>query len=339
MGRRAGMEIWPVENTRSTVGSTLHDFIPHARAIDIATAFVTSRGLDEVLPALRKASYHAPVRIIAGVKECFTEPAALRRLLTHCRERGETFRVKVSRDPRFHWKAYYVARGNKALTIIGSSNLTADGLGAAGELNVALSLAAESEAYLALHRPFDKEWNRAMPLSGEWINQYEVHRQQYPPPHHTPIGPLRRLLGSKAQRSRRKRERHEVRFGILYCEGYFAKATSKIIEQTTHWDEKHWLPIAAMAAIEPAQRMVLFDFVDRLAYLTEVMDTETTQRTPDGKHFAALVQIKGTRRRRMTRSFWAALKAAGLIRTQTDVKVNKFVSPAGWERFENHFRR
>lgn len=235
MGSSNLSDIWPIENRRTTVGSELRSIIPTATNVDIATAYVTNSALDSILPALRKASYAGPVRIIAGIKDSFTEPSALRRLLTVSRERGEVFKIKLSRDPHFHWKAYYVVNGKTATAIIGSSNLTSDGLGTSGELNIAVSLSFASRTFRTLHKPFDKEWARAAVRDEAWVKLYESHRLRHPPCH-VPLGPTAKLLGMKP--SMRDPSRPDFRRGLLYCEGYFSRATDKVIEETTNWDDK-----------------------------------------------------------------------------------------------------
>jgi HKD family nuclease len=90
--------------------------------IDIAVAFVTAAGLDSLEFLLKQAASKGSVRVITGLYQGFTEPKALWTLLRAQEETGGRLSVRVSRDDRFHWKAYMLVKRDSAKVVIGSSN-------------------------------------------------------------------------------------------------------------------------------------------------------------------------------------------------------------------------
>jgi HKD family nuclease len=108
------------------------------RATDVAigVAFVTQSGLDDILQSLRQVAVIGRVHILTGLYQKVTESRALKTLLRVQEETRGQFSVRLSTEPQFHRKVYMLrGRTNNAI-IVGSSNLTRDGLRSGGELNL-----------------------------------------------------------------------------------------------------------------------------------------------------------------------------------------------------------
>jgi hypothetical protein len=71
-------------------------------------------------------------------------------------------------------------------------------------------------------------------------------------------------------------------------------------------------------------QVVLFDVAAKRVELVEVMRTATTDRTtPDGRHFIAFKQVRGSFRRRIRHTLWTKLREAGVVTTAAEVAQRK----------------
>jgi HKD family nuclease len=193
------VRIGTIENTGP---NTLLAFLRHAGAacdrIDIAVAFVTAAGLDSLLGLLKQAASRGHVRILTGLYQKVTEPKALRTLLREQDQSDGRLSVRLSRDGHFHWKTYILVKSHTARVVIGSSNLTGEGLHETGELNVVLSLSTESKEFIELKRIYERHWERnSKPLTDEIVTRYEDLRKEVAQVLKPPSVPIRRILGEK----------------------------------------------------------------------------------------------------------------------------------------------
>jgi HKD family nuclease len=123
-------------NGPDNLRDTLRFRLRRASNVSIAVAFVTRAGLDDIVQALRQVAANGSVRLLTGLYQKVTEPEALRTLLRIQEETRGRFSVRLSREPRFHRKLYLLYSRKNATAIIGSSNLTSEGLRSGGELNL-----------------------------------------------------------------------------------------------------------------------------------------------------------------------------------------------------------
>jgi HKD family nuclease len=65
----------------NTLKAYLADAIPRAYGADLAIAFITENGLYQILHLLKRTAERRPVRILTGLFQFVTEPAALVALL------------------------------------------------------------------------------------------------------------------------------------------------------------------------------------------------------------------------------------------------------------------
>ena len=119
------------DNLRDTLKARLHT----ASHVSLAVAFITRSGVEEIVQPLREAAGRGKVRLLTGLYQKVTQPEALEVLLRLQRQTKVRLETRVSCDPTFHRKLYLLQRGTTAYVIIGSSNLTREGLQSGGELN------------------------------------------------------------------------------------------------------------------------------------------------------------------------------------------------------------
>ncbi|HWE94277.1 MAG TPA: phospholipase D-like domain-containing protein [Tepidisphaeraceae bacterium] len=213
----------------------LNEHIRTSTNVDIAVAFVTGPGLAQLLPILKKASMRGSVRLLTGLYQCFTDPQALKLLLAQQIDTNNRLAVRLSTDPHFHWKAYFLTMRQKAIAVVGSSNLTAEGLAGTGEYNAVISLRKKSAAFRSLCKPFEKEWTRAKPLYAEQIARYERARPNLIKVLQPSIS-LREILGARSSPS--EVEKVERQYWRVWIAGFVADETEEIVSASTDWDEK-----------------------------------------------------------------------------------------------------
>jgi HKD family nuclease len=227
MGRAA--RIGTVTNTGlNTLARFLDAQGKGCERIDIAVAFVTAAGLDQVLHLLKRVAAKGEVRILTGFYQGFTEPKALRTLLREQRNTAGRLSVKVSNDPHFHWKAYLLVKKATARVVVGSSNLTADGLNQTGELNLALSVGTSSKAFRDVSRVFNDHWTgKSAPLTASVVGKYETWREAAGgSPRHRKV-PIKKLISGAAKAE--KPQPTEVRYWRVGLTGYFSDETEAIL--------------------------------------------------------------------------------------------------------------
>jgi HKD family nuclease len=327
-----GVRIGTIENSGP---NTLVAFLRNAGAgcaqIDIAVAFITAAGLDSLLFLLKKAASRGRVRVLTGLYQGFTEPKALWTLLREQEQTGGRLSVRVSKDGHFHWKAYMLAKKAAAKVVVGSSNLTDDGLHQTGELNVVLSLGTSSKEFAELQRVFEQHWQaKSEPLTGEIVAKYDDWRKETGGVLKHRSVPIRRILAG-APKKRVKRQ--EARYWRTCIDGHLDDETVDLLTQITDWDRRGygyfstWRP-----TFRPGDRVILFDLSDKYLGVIEIKDTtQTPVRTPDGCHFAAYRRVRGFVRRRLVPNRWKALKAAGVLKRKDDAYVTRKLSK---ERFD-----
>jgi HKD family nuclease len=342
MTGRLAIQVGAIENAGpNTLVSFLRNAGSGCSRIDLAAAFVTSAGLDSLLYLLKKTAARGSVRLLTGLYQGFTEPAALWTLLQAQDETEGRLSVRLSHDQHFHWKAYFLMRRKTAYIVAGSSNLTDDGLHKSGELNVVLTVHRDARQFAVLHGIFQRHWDtEAVQLSAEIIAEYERWRKQAGINSKRVLVPLRQILG-KAKRKPSQPTDLPQRYWRAWIDGTIDPKTEEVLKETTNWDKKGYSYFSTWKpAYRKGERVVLFDLNAKSVLVVQIITTTVTPvRTPDGRHFAAYRKVRGLPRRRLIRSRWQALKASGLLRRKADAYATKRLSAARYERFVENLRR
>lgn len=303
-----------------------------AKASDvcIAVAFVTESGLDEIIQPLRRVATRGKVRLITGLYQRFTEPKALKTLLRIQTETRGNFSVQLSREPQFHRKVFLLESRTQAVAIVGSSNLTREGLQSGGELNLMVSLPKSAPSYKRLKEAFEKDWEkrRSVPLTAEQVERYENDR---PPPFRQKSyteGQLKKILGAEPTYEKATVKDTSINLWRSCITGFAKKRTERIISETTNWDYKNytWFGTGGPHRYKIGDRIFLFDFAIQRLEFVEVKDiTRTPIPTPDGRHFVAFRRVSNYSRRFSIR-LWKELESIG-IRKKDARDIHKKISP------------
>ncbi|MGE5296878.1 MAG: phospholipase D-like domain-containing protein [Solirubrobacterales bacterium] len=299
---------------------TLKAQISHASEVSIAVAFITQAGLDEIVQPLQQVATNGKVRLLTGLYQKFTEPRALRTLCRLQRQTQGRLSVRLSREPQFHRKLYVLTNRVYATAILGSSNLTQDGLRSGGELNLMMRLPTNSVVFKKMAKAFDNDWeHRAVPLTREQIVEYEKDRETVPAQKSFTSKQLKTILGVSPSHSEARADGQDPpeRFWRDCVTGIAAKRTQQVISDTTNWDEKgySWYSLGGVHPYANGDRILLFDFYDERVRLVKVRGIAHTKvATPDGRHFVAYRPLAKAEWR-FSKGLWAALRDEGINRT------------------------
>jgi HKD family nuclease len=342
MPKRSTIRLGAIENAGpNTLMSHLKSAGSTAVEIDIAVAFVTAAGLDSVLYLLKKAAARGRVRLLTGLYQGFTEPKALGKLLREQQQTDGRLAVQVSLDPHFHWKAYFLAGKTNADVIIGSSNLTDDGLRRSGEFNVVLPLRKSSKQFQALHDIFERHWSaKSKPLTDEALRKYEAWRASAMVPTGFHRVPVSKILGSS--HTTKPKVAREVRYWRTCVDALLSEETLALLREITDWDKKGYGYFATEKPFyQVGDRVVFFDFADKNVCVIEIKDTTSAPPpgTSDGVHFAAYKQVKEIPLRKLIRNRWKYLRASGLIRLKRYAYFTRSLSAKRFEQFVANLRQ
>jgi HKD family nuclease len=314
----------------NTVQAALLHLLPNATTAELHVAFATSEGVTRLLRRLRRPR---EVRVLVSLWQAFTEPKALRLLLEVQGGAGGRLQVRVILE-RFHRKLYVISRRTRLDVIVGSANLTAEGLNARDELSVLFGVKQGSAAASAVRSTLDRWWDLGAPLNAEIIRAYERLRRSVPPRPKVSLLDLRQLISEgRSRSSTRSGSPSNVanRLWIDSIAGYAQEPTKQIINDETNWDRRGWdWYSCGRRAMRKGDRILLLDWAGSTpwAEVVEVTDSvKTAVPTPDGRYFAAYKAERRRRRRQLTTKARASLRTVGIGRKQYFEQV----SPRRWQ--------
>ncbi len=334
-----------------SLSRVLRDLLTRATNADLAVAFATEAGVGQILRRLYEVARRGRARVLTGLFEHVTEPGALRLLLRAEEDTRGRLSVRVARHNKFHAKLYLVRRGRALYAIVGSSNLTEDGLLSSGERNVLLRLPAKSAEGRRLTELFDAEWGRqrSAKVTREFIRHYE--RVRRPPQRATRAKSVSALLreGVNSERAAHPGEDEEPTYWRTYVGGVTAQRTVDVIAEETDWEQKgYWwfsLPLqATVRKIREGDRLLMFDLTPGAENLfaAKVIDKvpRTSRPTPDGRSFVAVRRLRWLPARRLTARRWNILvERRGLLRNRHAARQHRHLKPHQWERFLDGLRK
>lgn len=161
----------------------LVELLDQASAVDIAVAFTMQSGVNLIFLHLQDVlDRGGRVRILTGDYLGISEPNALRLL---CDLTGDV-QVKVyeAGSISFHPKSYILYRGpGEGTAFVGSSNLSQTALRIGVEWNYRVVTAHDRIGFAHVVEGFERLFaqGRTLPLTPQWIDQYEQRRRSLPP--------------------------------------------------------------------------------------------------------------------------------------------------------------
>ena len=155
-------------------------------------AFISSEALRTLFGAFLEHSQAGGVsRLITSTKNMWNEPKAFWELLRIKNEAHVDVRIwegrnQQSRNKAFHPKGYIFARhmrdGKPYFNVyIGSSNLTPPALNSQREWNLKVSSSGDGALIDQLREEVSTQVSESIPLTEDWIEQYEEDFKKYPP--------------------------------------------------------------------------------------------------------------------------------------------------------------
>lgn len=153
----------------NTMYEALKNELEFADSYIFSVAFVTEDGIGTIKQQL--VEFEGPGTIITSAYQDFNEPAAFRELLTL-----NNVDVFVMDDYVHHAKGYIFNHGDHTTALVGSSNLTRYALMVNQEWNLRVSTHRDGDIASQLHTGIAQHLEKAVPLTEEWIAQYEERR-------------------------------------------------------------------------------------------------------------------------------------------------------------------
>jgi len=161
----------------NTVESVFRELASSASTLRAVVAFATKAGVDAVMPHIRRIAERGHASITVGLYQGVTEPAALRALAKARKEMNGRLTVKVATSANLHRKVYVFTLPKQTALLVGSSNLSTEGLCSDGECNVLLRLAGSPN--LRRYVPeLAEEGEATISLTRQLISDYEYFRKK-----------------------------------------------------------------------------------------------------------------------------------------------------------------
>ena len=312
----------------NTLQHRLNADLRQAQRADLAVAFVSVTGLERVLTGLRQVANQGKVRIVAGLYQDVTEPEALRKLLRVSNEYGGTFSVRIARNRKFHTKLYLLTSKAKVTALIGSSNLSSDGLLSDGELVMCFTITPSADTAKQLSEQFEAIWTQeTVPLTLGLIQRYSA-RHKLLRKHGKPKGlpPLVDILQDRKEGAGSGDDGESTpplgpqRWWRDSIGGLVKPSTEIIVAEETNWDAKGWDWFCpGPNSYKRNDHLLILDFVDKMARIAKIADRAEC-RTPDGRHFVAYKVQRKYRSRRMNESFWTEMKEIDIVTSKLFAK-------------------
>ena len=294
------MNIDVVDNEgQSSMFAELRNELAAATVARLSTASLTRDGIKVIEEALNCNRGTLHVRLLIGLYNGQTEPAALRRLLRLMNNFSERLEVRIAENPRFHWKAHIFTDRKGVTAFIGSSNLTADGLNTEGEINLRLAAISGNSVLRHISDTFDRVWKkRTFPLDAEIVEAFAPVSRRWLDAMRQIDPAIKEVLHPPKRTSRKKMPSPEPRM-MTYFDEFAGRTTKKLVMANTAWDSKNWEWMVFPRRkdrdrMRNAGAFYLAQLHSRGGYLSlnDVRDDDDF-RTEDGRYFVAYQRRKG----------------------------------------------
>lgn len=184
----------------STMGDAIREELKGSESFDISVAFVSENALKSMYQAFVDHAKKSGKRnrIITSTKNYFNSPKAFKELMKLQRdanvevliwEHGDSGESggTIAQDQLFHPKGYLFTRrmeeGRAYYNLyVGSSNLTSFALQNQHEWNLRVSSTSEAQLIQQVKEELADQVRQSVPLTDEWLAQYEEEFKNYAPP-------------------------------------------------------------------------------------------------------------------------------------------------------------
>ena len=143
--------------------------------IDIAVAYLTQSGLDQIWEKLEQAiCQDRRVKMVIDLHCGITEPDTLDNLVALSRDKGNKFECKAffGVNPMFHAKLYLSRNCESISFVTGSFNLTGRALGDNLEHGLYVKGAATEKVCMDATQTFDEIWKKSICPTDDQVKRY-----------------------------------------------------------------------------------------------------------------------------------------------------------------------
>ena len=304
-----------------------------AISLEAVSAFATRAGVDAILPYIRRIAERGRVFLAVGLYQGITEPSALRSLRKAAKAYPGRLVIAVAKNPSLHRKLYAFRLRQKTLLLVGSSNLTSDGLQSDGEFNVLVQLPGVGRSGQIFRRHVRElaDKSATLPLTPQLISDYERARAKPKPG--VERSALRRILKSKRRSpGPSPTPPLERTWSRTFIGGYTKKATEQVVYDQTSWDRRGWTwcTVDSGDRVSAGDHVLMFDYVNDPSWARVVLVkgvTRTALPTPDGRHFFAYSNARGFQKRKVGQALWSDLAENGWDLNKKKSQSTRTLSP------------
>lgn len=346
---KAPVTFGPITNKKkSSTGRSIGDLLadPELLSADMASAYLSHKGWKVLYPALEKAilARGRKIRLLVSTKDSFTDPEALEAAQRLSKTSGKhktkdkhkandkLFQVRLSRNPRFHAKAYLFEFPQRTTLIIGSANLTSQGLRTDGELSLRVDVPAKNPSVTELRRWFEKEFGNGRVVDSKLLEAYRRARPKNAGKAPPTSAARRRFL--KALRAVNPKTvggdpppKGEKAVWQASIHGEIGDQTKDILDRDADWyrgSDPEFICYAsrpkAFEDVKENDKVLVFDFTDGKrngwARPATVVETNDYPDTDDGRYFLVLRYSKKGRKRLST-NYKGSLVDRGFAKSRT----------------------
>lgn len=269
----------------------LEEQLVNCKGFSIASAFITSEGIDILQNFLKKnKTKTGSGRLIISLYQSFNSRDTLQSLKhLHTTSKGRLL-VHISKNQHFHWKYYGFEKVNSTIAFIGSANFTNSGIEGAGELTTKITLSKRDKVQIThLNAMYDIEFENSISIEkfplelykSSSVNLKKVIEKLHPD--------IINLLNQKTV----KTEDTLPKLAVLIS-GYLTQTTVKLISKTkSHWDRNRWDYFAFQLKREydrftAFRHIVVINYYNRrYTFSIHEIKDYTPLKTPDGNYFIA----------------------------------------------------
>lgn len=149
--------------------SSIEKGLLHCTEFYFSVAFITDSGVISIINMLDYLKEKGVTgKIVTSQYQNFTDPKALRRLLTY-----NNIELRIDSTNNFHAKGYIFKHSEHYSFIVGSSNLTQQALSVNKEWNLKISSLKEGSVMQKMMNEFIQTFNNATKVTIPWIVEYE----------------------------------------------------------------------------------------------------------------------------------------------------------------------
>ena len=253
-----------VRSITNDVEPTISDWIEQlsqkANKAFLASAYLTEDGIKIIEKSIKTIlKQKGEVSILTGGMGGVTTPKALRQLLT-LKTRWANLSVRFV-NSRFHLKSFLFSTDNQLTAIVGSANLTGNGLTEDGEQSLLVSVPKNHRIAREIMAPFDEFWGDeyvTMELTENVIKEYS---KNWKPRYNFEKSVRIKRKGKQPPAPSTPDKKVKYKYHYFYGPEYMTAKENRIIGRETGWTKRGytWLGLYGQKHISRRDYIVIDD--------------------------------------------------------------------------------